>query len=83
MADHCFGGDRNDVAIASSYVSGSNKVGPLTLTAGTPEEMGTFVNGKKEGKWVWYDKYGQEGVVAQFKDGKMTSMQDNTAKKSR
>ena len=24
----------NDVAIASSYVSGSNKVGPLTLTAG-------------------------------------------------
>ena len=49
--------------------------------AGTPEEVGTFENGKKEGKWVWYDKYGQEGVVAQFKDGKMTSMQDNTAKK--
>lgn len=29
----------NDVAIASSYVSGSNKVGPLALTAGTPEEV--------------------------------------------
>ena len=52
-------------------------------TAGYPEETGTFVNGMKNGKWIWYDKYGKEGVVAQFKEGQMTSMQDNTAKKSR
>ena len=29
----------NDVAIASSYVSGSNKVSPLTLSAGTSQEV--------------------------------------------
>ena len=52
-------------------------------TAGTPEETGTFVHGKKDGKWVWYDKYGKEGVVAEFKDGQMTSMTDNTAKQQK
>jgi antitoxin component YwqK of YwqJK toxin-antitoxin module len=50
-------------------------------TAGIPEETGNFVHGKKEGRWVWYDKYGKEGVVAEFKEGQMTSMQDNTVKK--
>jgi antitoxin component YwqK of YwqJK toxin-antitoxin module len=46
-----------------------------------PEEKGTFVKGRKQGKWIWFDKYGNEGIVAQFKDGFMTSMEDKTAKK--
>ena len=40
-------------------------------------EKGQFVNGEKDGKWIWYDEFGKEGVVAQFVGGKMTSMKDN------
>ena len=46
-------------------------------TAGKPEEAGNFVDGEKDGKWVFYDERGNEGVVVQFKAGKMVAKQDN------
>ena len=72
------------VEISENYINGERHGKYERFnTAGTPEETGTFVHGKKDGKWVWYDKYGREGVVAEFKDGQMTSMTDNTAKQQK
>lgn len=37
---------------------------------GTIEQQGNFVNGKLDGKWVFYSPEGNLQVIAEFKEGK-------------
>jgi hypothetical protein len=68
--------------IAENYVNGERDGKYERYNeGGYPEEKGTFVKGRKQGKWIWYDKYGNEGIISMFKDGFMTSMEDKTASK--